>query len=554
MAKTNLKLGSLGPAATGGGASTSMGSITGNAANTKMSDFAADVFTVYMPYTYIVENTSENLEVTPMESGLKFSTYIKTRPQNYQVTVTPETYFSVSPNFAFLPGFFNITAKSLATAPYSGSAVTTLSAKFNDGFNIDAVGYNVATTKNIYSVDSYNGINSDVLCVDVDTMILLSDNTSVAASDLYVGDVIKTYVPSGIPAWLPDEDDDSLWYWWHQTGSSGDVVDATISSIYYSFVDSYVSINNDEIKCTKAHPLYIFDSDTNTYQFSRAEDLISGDKLIKYNQTNDTIEEILIESVEILNDTLEIATITVDVAHTYLANGYVSHNKGSVRAPIPYQSLVCYMDAQNVTSYPEPYNSITWNDLVGQATGFNLIGGSYQTTAPVFTSSTPKHFTFTTGKFGIKQPGFTTSTGNGFNLSKFNISTGVGMTIIAFLNGPAGVVLENSTNFAWKVYGNYAQMDGAYATTTPPQTSWSGWNMHAITAGTGATSFYLNSGTAYHSATVANTGGFSVSSFELRLMTNNSGKIANLLYYNRVLTSAEINAVYGNIGPRFGLY
>jgi hypothetical protein len=37
-------------------------------------------------------------------------------------------------------------------------------------------------------------------------------------------------------------------------------------------------------------------------------------------------------------------------------------------------------------------------------------------------------------------------------------------------------------------------------------------------------------------------------------MTGNTGKIANLFYYNRVLTSAEINAVYNNIGPRFSLY
>jgi hypothetical protein len=551
MAKTNLKLGSLGNAAVGS-ANASLGTITGNSANTKMSEFAVDQFTVRMPYTYIVENTSETLEVYPQDNASKFYQYNAYRPQNYQVTVTPDTYFSVAPDFSFLPGYFNITAKSLATAPYSGSNVTVLSAKFNDGFNIDATGYNSATTKNIYSVDSYNGINSDVLCVDVNTMILLSDDTSVAASELYVGDVIKTYVPTGIPTWIPEEDDDSLWYWWHQTGSSGEVVDATISSIYYSFVDSYVSINNEQIKCTKAHPLYVLDSDTNTYQFCRAEDLTNGDKLIKYDQVNNSIEEILVESVQILNDTLEIATITVDVAHTYLANGYVSHNKGSVRAPIPYQNLVCYMDAQNTTSYPE--TGFVWNDLVGQATGFNLTGGSYQTTAPVFTSSSPKHFTFTSGKFGIKQPGFTTSTGNGFNISKFNVTGNTGFTIIAFLNGSAGTVLENNTNFNWLVFGNYAQLNGAYAATSSPQTSWSGWNMHAVTAGTGTTSFYRNSGTAYNSNSVGNTGGFSVSSFELKLMTSNQGKIANLLYYNRVLTSAEINAVYNNIGPRFGLY
>lgn len=549
MAKTNLKLGSLGAAAVGGAANTSLGQVTGNAANTSLSDFAFDSVTITHPFTYIVESTTEQLKFVFAQSGSRFNTFNKARGANYQVSVDNEVFFSTAYNAT--PGIFDITAKSLATAPYSGSGVTVLSAKYNDGFNINATGYNVASTKNIYSVDTYNSINTDSFCVDVDTPILLANGTTIPAVDLYIGDVIKTYVPTGMPAWLP-ENDESEWYWWYQTGSSGEVVDATIENIYYSFADSYVSINNDLLKCTKAHPLFILDSDTNTYQFSRAEDLINGDKLIKYNETTNQLEEILVENVDIINDTLEIATITVGVAHTYLANGFVSHNKGTESiAPIPYQSLVCYMDAQFSQSYPG--SGVVWNDLAGQATGFSLNGGSYQTTAPTFNGTSPKSFTFTTGKYGIKQPGFTTSAGNGYNLSKFNVASNTGMTIIAFLNGPAGVVLENSSNFAWKVYGNYAQMDGAYATTTPPQTSWSGWNMHAITAGNGTTSFYKNSGTAYHSASVAYTGGFSATSYELKLMTNNTGAISNLLYYNRILTSTEILAVYNNLKSRFGL-
>jgi hypothetical protein len=551
MAKTNLKLGSLGPATTGGPSSTSMGAITGGNPNTAMSDFAFDSVTVTQPYTYIVESTTEQLKFVFAQSGSRFNNYNKARAANYQVSVDNSVFFSTALNAT--AGIYDITAKGLDTAPYSGSSVTVLSAKYVDGFNINATGYNVASTKNIYSVDTYNSINTDSFCVDVATPILLANGTTVPAVDLYIGDVNKTYVQTDMPTWFP-EHDASEWYWWYQTGSSGEVVDATIENIYYSFADSYISINNDLLKCTKAHPLFILDLDTNTYQFSRAEDLIAGDKLIKYNQTTNELEEILVENVDIINDVLEIATITVGVAHTYLANGFVSHNKGTESIePIPYSGLQCYLDAQFNASYSASAQPV-WNDLTGNATGFSLTGGTFGgVVAPTYSGTSPRNLTFAASKYGIKQPGYTTSLGSGFNLSKFNVTSATGMTIIAFLNSTSGIVLENSTNFRWEVYGNYALLAGGFAAQTSPQVSWGGWNMHAVTAGTGTTSFYRNSGTAYYSTAVGYTGGLGVSSYELKLMTNNTGAISNLFYYNRVLSSAEILIIYNNLKSRFGL-
>jgi len=430
MPKTNLKLGSLGYAAVGAGPSTSMGAITGGNPNTAMSDFAFDSVTVTHPFTYIVEGTTEQLKFVFAQSGSRFNTYNKGRGANYVVTTDNEVFFSTAYNPT--AGVFDITAKNLGTAPYSGSSATLLSAKYNDGFNINATGYNVASTKNIYSVDTYNQINSDTFCVDVDTQILLANGSTISAVDLYIGDTIKTFVPTDMPEML-SENDEHEWYWWFQNNISGEVVDATIGNIYYSFADSYVSINNDALKCTKAHPLFVFDSDNNTYQFSRAEDLVAGDKLIKYNQTTSEIEEILVESVNIINDTLEIATITVDVAHTYLANGFVSHNKGTESTPpVPHTGLRMYLDPSKSTSFTagRPSTgtpSVDLLDVSGWNTGVRPAGQAPRSLAsgnPSYNNgaSSKERYYSLNGTTQMFYKDFSSNI-NG-NLAQFNVTTG----------------------------------------------------------------------------------------------------------------------------------
>ena len=554
MPLQNLSLSNLYRATTGTprlGVSSSLNAANGMAGTAvSMSSFNMNSVTTTLPFTYIVENTSENVTFAFTGGGLAFNNRIRGVAANYTITVDDNSYFTIGSAGATTA----ISAKNTPNTPtYSGSNGTALTAYYEDGYNATATGnygFINRVFKTIYSVDSYNSINSDVLCVSTDTNILLADGTSVEAGDLYVGDSIKTFVPEGMPSWLP-EDDLGEWYWWyHTTGSAGEVVDATVSNIYFSFIDQYVSINDGAIKTTHAHPFYAWDALTNTYQFTRAEDIAEGDKLIKYNHITGQIEEILVDKIQFSKQNLEIATITVDIAHTFLANGFVSHNKGAANAPIPWQSLVCYLDPQFAASYNVQGQRELF-DLSGNTTAFNLLGGNRNPAlaAPTFTNTSPKHLVFGAGKYGIKQHFNETGTGQ----IKFNVSSGVGMTIIAFLDGSSGTVLDNGSNFLWSVLGNYAQMTGAYAAASGPQTSWSGWNMHAITCGTGTTAFYRNSGTAYASSTVAYTGGIGVNTQELKLMTDNTGKLGSFLYYNRVLTSAEISAVYNNLKGRYGL-
>jgi hypothetical protein len=551
MPKTNLSLGNLYRAWTGTERTSQSASM--NAANAmagtaiSMSSFAVDNIAATLPFTYIVESTGENVTFAFTSAGLAFNNRLKEVAANYTITLSDNTYFTVGTKGSSTA----INAKALAGSTYSGSNATTLTAYYDDTFNVNASGNNKvggATSKTIYSVDSYNSINSDILCVATDTQILLADGSLVSAGDLYVGDTIKTFVPEGMPSWLPDEDQ-AEWYWWyHTSASAGEVVDAQVSNIYFSFIDQYVSFNEGAIKATHAHPFYAWDDLTNTYQFTRAEDVAEGDKLIKYNNVTNEIEEVEVYKVEFMNKTLEIATITVDVAHTFLANGFVSHNKGAANAPIPWTNLVCYLDPQFAASYNTGSSVVNFNDLAGYSTGFNLRGADANPaiTAPTFNPGTPRSLQFASGRYGIKKVGTTSGTNN--NL--FNTTT-AGYTIVAFVNASSGNIFQEGTDYTLNASGTTIAFtstpNGARSATSQTLT---GWRMIAVTSGNGTTTIYNNN---VNVSSGASTAAATTGNANILLMENNTGALGSFLFYTTALTSTQIGEIWNNLKGRYGL-
>ena len=548
MAKTSLSLGGLYRAWTG----TARGAVSSslNAANNlagtavSMSSFAFDSLTVTQPFTYIVENTSENVVVAFATQGLAFDNRIKNIAANYTITVSDATYFSIGTKSSTTA----ITANNLGGSTYSGSNGTTLSVTYADGYNVNATNYNTTSTKTIYSVDSYNSINSDVLCVATDTDILLANGSTVKAGDLYIGDSIKTFVPTGMPEWFP-ENDPAEWYWWYnETGSNGDIVDAAVSNVYYSFIDKYVDINFGAIKVTGAHPFFAWDNITETYQFTRAEDLVEGDKIVKYNVESGLVEDVLVEKIEFLNKTLEIATITVDTAHTYLANGFVSHNKGAATAPIPWTNLVCYLEPQFAASYNTAVSTTNFNDVAGYSTGFNLTGGTSNPaiTAPVFNGTSPKSLTFASGKYGIKEQAYSSGTGN----ANFNTTSGNGYTIVAWVNGSAGDIFSRGTDYKVTTSGNIAFTSTPNGNLTAASQTLTGWHLIAVTAGAGTTKIYNNN---VEAATASTTAAATTGTSDIYLMQNNTGNLGSFFFYQRALSATEIGYIWNNLKGRYGL-
>ena len=553
MAASNLSLGNLYRAWAGttrsGLVSSSLNAANGLAGTAvSMSSFIYGNVAVTQPFTYIVENTTENLTFAFTGQGLAFDNRVKVQAANFSVTVNDATYFTVGTNGTTTA----INAKNLAGTTLSGSNATTLTAYYDDTYTTNATGNRGAgnaSTKTIYSVDSYNSINSDVLCVSTDTDILLADGSTVKAGDLYSGDMIKTFVPKDMPAWLP-QNDESEWYWWYnETGSNGDVVDAEISNIYFSFADSYVSINDGAIKVTHAHPLFVWDSLTETYQFTRAEDIAAGDALVKYNVTTGLVEDILVETIEFANKTLEIATITVESAHTFLANGFVSHNKGSATAPIPWTNLVCYLEPQFAASYNTAVSTTNFNDVAGYSTGFNLTGGTSNPaiTAPVFNAASPKSLTFASGKYGIKEQAYSSGTGN----ANFNTTSANGYTIIAFVNASAGNILSRGTDYTLSASSTtIAFTSTPNGNTSATSQTLTGWHMIAVTTGAGTTKIYNNN---VEVATAATTAAATTGTSDIYLMQNNTGNLGSFFFYQRALTATEIGYIWNNLRARYGL-
>lgn len=552
---SNLSLSNLYRAWSGtarsGAVSSSLNAANGMAGTpVSMSSFTFDSVTATLPFTYIVEGTSENVTFAFTGGGVAFNNRVKTSANNYTIFVdfnSSNAYFDVG-----TPGSSTaITARALGTPPYSGSNATQLIAYYSDGYNTGATGnyaFENRAVKTIYSVDSYNSINSDILCVSIDTPILLADGTTVEAGDLYVGDTIKTFVPEGMPSWLPD-DDMGEWYWWyHTSASAGEVVDAQISNIYFSFIDQYVSINDGEIKCTHAHPFYAWDNITNTYQFTRAEDVVEGDRLIKYNHVTGEIEEVEVFSYKYVKATLEIATITVDVAHTYLANGFVSHNKGAANAPIPWQNLVCYLDPQFANSY-NVQGQVVINDLAGYSTGFNLTGGDRNPAlvAPTFNTTTPKSLTFAVGKYGVKQP----ANSSGTNHTYFNTTSANGYSIIAFVKNSNGNVFNRSSDYSVSAIStSIAFLSTPNGTASASSQTLTGWHMIAVTAGAGTNKIYNNN---VEVASNAGTAAATNSSLTIELMKDNTGELGSFFFYQRALTATEIGVIWNNLKGRYGL-
>ena len=552
MAASNLSLGNLYKAWAGttrsGAVSSSLNAANGLAGTAvSMSSFIYGNVAVTQPFTYIVESTSENLTFAFTGQGLAFDNRVKIQAANYSVTVNDNTYFTVGTNGATT----SINAKALAASVLSGSNATTLTAYYDDSYTTNATGNRGsgnASTKTIYSVDSYNSINSDVLCVSTDTDILLADGSTVKAGDLYAGDILKTFVPTDMPEWFP-ANDEGEWYWWYnETGSNGDIVDAAVSNIYFSFADSYVSINDGAIKTTHAHPFFVWDALTETYQFTRAEDVVEGDKLVKYNSATGLVEDVLVELVEFVNKTLEIATITVDTAHTYLANGFVSHNKGAATAPIPWANLVCYLEPQFAASYSTGSSVTNFNDVAGYSTGFNLTGGSANPAiaAPTFNAASPKSLTFASGKYGIKQNGLSSGTGN----ANFNTTSGNGYTIIAWVNGSAGDIFSRGTDYKVTTSGNIAFTSTPNGNLTAASQTLTGWHMIAVTTGAGTTKIYNNN---VEVGSGASTAAATTGTSDIYLMQNNTGNLGSFFFYQRALSATEIGYIWNNLKGRYGL-
>jgi hypothetical protein len=199
----------------------------------------------------------------------------------------------------------------------------TVSATFADGYN-DHIGagdgYNVARTKTVYSVDSYDG-NSTALCLTSDSPILMSDGTIKEVGELEEGDLLKGFSIAELSI-----NSDSNFLDWSVDTLSTTAKDVVVVNVVYSFTSKYYSINDGEVNATAEHPLLVKDVIDGLYKFKKIFSISQGDYLIKGD--GEGITEILVDSIVPVYETTEIVSIDVEENDTYMVNGYITHNKG----------------------------------------------------------------------------------------------------------------------------------------------------------------------------------------------------------------------------------
>jgi hypothetical protein len=329
VAGDTLSLYNLGQATGQGTTNISLGTIKGSPTagdNIELgADFAIDTVGAITGFTYAVENTTETYTLGFSGAGTHFSSTIGSTPSNFTWSVPAGSYITVNTNSGATASF-NIASMN----PQSPSAqsvlqsiqTNTIRVNFADGFN-DHIGsgdgYGVNKDKTVYSVDSYDG-NSTALCLTLDTIVTLEDGTTIEIGNVEEGMKLKGFSLSG----LGTQEGDYLEWYSSELNETEEIV--TVKNVVFSFTQKIYNVNNGQINATGEHPFLVKDVNDNNFRFKKVSSLVLGDKLIKFEENS--LNEILIESIVEETGVNEIVTIDVEEQDTYLANGFITHNKG----------------------------------------------------------------------------------------------------------------------------------------------------------------------------------------------------------------------------------
>lgn len=279
-----------------------------------MSSFGIDEVGSVSGFTYAVENTDENYTLGFVGAGSNFSR-ISSRSANFTWSVPVGSKISLSTNngesAVFTVG--NMT-NAVTQTILQGIESHTLRVVFADGFNDHATNYNVSRNKTVYSVDSYDG-NATELCLQSDTLVTLIDGTQVEIGELSEGDKLKGYSLEGLTSDLNVLD------WSVENKLTPVETEVEVLNLVFSFADRVYDINGGEIVASAEHPLLV--NSNGIRRFKIIHQIKVGDFLIKADGS-----EVEVTSLEIHDEITEIVSMDVSGPDTYLANGYITHNKG----------------------------------------------------------------------------------------------------------------------------------------------------------------------------------------------------------------------------------
>jgi hypothetical protein len=575
MARTNLSLGNLYRATQGSARTTQASSLNARNASAgtaaSMLAFAIDSVTINQPtYTYIVESTEEAATFSFGSAGALHGTRIGSVAANYTVSFNNANFTVGTATLGVSPSF-PITPASIAVSTYS-EASSILSMTYADGYNTAATNYNTTSTKTLYAVDVYNTINQPDFCLLFGTKITKADGSVVNVEDLSVGDSIKAWVPAGLPDESQDVDSENVdWRFYMLETQSGSYQEVNVADVVFNFASGYYDLNNGLIKATGTHPLWVWDNEIEKYHFKNIEDVLPGDLVVTYDEING-LNEIEITDIEVVNADVEIVTLNVENADVYLANGIISHNKGTTTQPyIPSAGLRMYIDPSKASSTAGTATA-DWLDLSGYNTGVRPAG--VQNAASI-TGGNPSYNNGVgrkekswsangTTQFWYKD---TTTNING-GISQFNTNTG---TIHMWVRPTT--TLGTTTRHIFDYAGFYGLAIESSDSSTLNRVKFYGstlGNSAQLTTSLSANVWYMISATFQPSGTVTvyvdgtSVGTFTAAAFTAPSSTNfltigsNSarttfwnGQIGPVLFYNSLQSGTLVTQTYNYFSPTY---
>jgi len=573
MARTNLSLGNLYRAVSGSvrvAQAVSIGGLNGGGSNVSLLGFAADAITVNTPtYTYIVESTTENATFAFTTTGSSFPTKVSTQTNNFTCSFNNGNFSAGSPTLGVSPTF-PITPAAVGTTTYSeASAILTMG--YADGYNLNATNYGTTYTKTLYAVDVYNTINQPDFCLLFGTKVTKANGDIINIEDLTVGDQIKSWAPTGIPSEHQSmESEDVDWRFFMQDTLTGEDNLVTVRDMIYNFASGYYSINDGLIKATGTHPLFVYDSEIEKYHFKNVETLLPGDKLISENGAG--IVEVEIYDIQTITEDVEIVTLNVESIDVFLANGIVSHNKGTTTQPyIPSAGMRMYLDPSKASSTAGTATA-DWLDLSGYNTGVRPAGvanaASITGGNPAYNSGATRKDKYWTGNgtnaFWYKD---TTTNING-GISQFNTNTG---TIHMWVRQTTTLGVASRPIFDYAGFYKLS-IESSDTGTTTNRIGFAGSSLGSTqaTSTLSANIWYMISVTFQPSGTCtiyvdgSSVGTFTSSAFTAPASTNYltigtntgrtifwNGQIGPVLFYNSLQSAAQVTQTYNYFSPTY---
>ena len=363
MAKTDLSLGKLRRATDPANVSsntTADSTLRGNAAgvssgnNFKISEFAVDeVSSSLSGSRFMDEGTAETYKLEFKSVGSRFLARIARHKENFFWEAASGLSVSSANNYTgsiTAAAISNITtaidgAQDSMSAAHAGDTRVSMSGAYVDdnvagGFNASATNYNKKILHLTQVEDTYNG--TAITCFTPDTKLTLVDGTQREIQELAIGDELLSL---RMPNAQTEEEHPVIAsdvayadYCIVELGES-ELVSAKIINMFFDFADTYFLING-EIKVTGEHPFfvripdgfYLSTTGQNSEEFWAWEyvrNLEVGQ--IMYDKD---MNEVSIDSIEEIEEEIEIVNIDVDTNNTYFAEGILVHNKGSSVSPV----------------------------------------------------------------------------------------------------------------------------------------------------------------------------------------------------------------------------